>query len=196
MKKLKVILILLVILTISLGPTLLYAAGKHQESGQGRKIWDIVWRFINFFILVFVIVKYGRKPLMGFINQHSAEAKETLDHHNALLAETEKEYQATLERLSHIENLIEEVKEYMRQDAERAQKRILEDAQQTAALMLTDAKEHAGNMLQNAQQQVKRELVEMAVREAEKRIRQQIQPEDQEKLIRDYVANLAAAAQA
>ena len=48
-------------------------ASDKQEASKSRQIWDIIWRFINFFILVFVLVKYARKPLMGFLHGHSQE---------------------------------------------------------------------------------------------------------------------------
>lgn len=191
MKVFRIFLVLLVVLTLTLGPVLAQAAGGKDEMSQGRKIWKTIWRFINFFILAFVIVKFGRKPLVDFLSNHGVEVGERLDRTKNVLDETETEYRKTEAKLARIEDLITEVKAYMEQDAERLKQRILEDAEENSKHMISEAKEIAESRLKAARDKVKNELVELAMAEAEKIIREHIAVKDQDRLIDEYMGRVA-----
>ncbi|MDY6852559.1 MAG: ATP synthase F0 subunit B [Thermodesulfobacteriota bacterium] len=191
MKLFRIFLVLLVAMTLTLGPVLAQAAGTQDEMSQGRKIWKTVWRFINFFILAFVIVKFGRKPLMNFLSSHGAEVGGQLDKIKNVLNETETEYRKTEAKLARIEELIAEVKSYMAQDAERLKQKILDDAENNSKHMIREAKEVAESRLKAARDKIKNELVELAMAEAEKIIREHIAAEDQDRLIGDYMGRVA-----
>ena len=197
MKTIKKLLILTVVLVVALGPALAMAADETTDTTEevtspGMHLWHNVWKFLNFFILAFVIYKYGRKPLMGFINKHSSEIGDTLERDKERLAAAQAEFEETEARLGKLEQLIEEVREYIRLDAERAKREILEDAESSSALILSDAKERAQIMVQQAQENLKTELVDMVFEEAEKLIKQNIKTEDHDRLIDDYMGHLAA----
>ena len=49
------------------------AAPASASSGEWRPVYDEVMLWVNFFILAFIIVKYGRKPLMNFLNGQKDE---------------------------------------------------------------------------------------------------------------------------
>ncbi|MBW2449150.1 MAG: hypothetical protein JRE92_01825, partial [Deltaproteobacteria bacterium] len=38
-----------------------------EKSSNWRPIYDLILRYINFGIIVFVIVKYGKTPIMNFL---------------------------------------------------------------------------------------------------------------------------------
>ncbi len=201
MKLLRIGLIISIVLAVVLAPALILAQqsdGDVEKEGPStaRKIWNIVWRFINFFILAFLIVKYGRKPFKEFLSKHSTDINEEMEHGRKLLTEAEAEYQETQVKLDQIEHLIGEVQEYMKTDGERNRQRILDDAQARAAQIMEDARERANTMIGKAREEVRKELIEMAWREAENLIRENISPEDQDRLIGQYVGEITEASQA
>ena len=199
MRKFKIALIILIALCVALAPAMVLAKKHHGDQPTGpsdsRVIWDIVWKFINFFILVYVIVRFGRKPLMGFLKTHSAEIGERLDQQKDLLQEAEAEYQETEGRLTKLEELVVEVEERIKVDAQRAKQSILEDAQRESSFLMSEAEERAKHIIEQAREGVKQELVEIAWQEAERLIREKIAVKDQNRLIKEYLSGLEGAVQ-
>ena len=160
MKTLRSIFAVLIAVALVAAPLVACAAGEESGSGSGRHIWDTVWRLINFAVLVFVIYKYGRTPLMNFLRKHGESVGERLDKSKSLLAEAESEYQEVEARLNQIEDLIAQHREITLGEADRAKQRILDDANQNSELILADARELAGTRINQARDAVKAELVE------------------------------------
>jgi F-type H+-transporting ATPase subunit b len=167
MKTRKVLLTAMIVMMLCLAPVL---AGAQDEAGPGtfRQIWDISWRIINFFILVFLIVKFGRQPLMKFLRGHGQDIGERLDRNKALLEEAKAEYAETEKRLGEMESMIGDIQAYMQEEAQRARDRIIADAEKASETILSDARERAETEIRRAWAKVKNELVEQAVCEAER----------------------------
>ena len=196
MKYLKIIIISVLALTLLMAPIALAQDDQptHEGGGSFKKIWNTVWKYINFLILVFIIVKYGRKPLMDFLRKRSTDIGDRIAQQQSLLNEAQKEYQEAEEKLSHIEQLIKEIEEYVKSDALRTKEDLLTSAEETAKAILLEAEERARHTLHSAQAELKKELVELAISEAEKILRQHMSAEDQSRLIGNYVNNIASVA--
>ncbi len=197
MKLLRIVLIAMIVVVLAAGPLLAAAGGKDKEGpSQGRQIWDTVWRIINFGILVFFLVKYARRPLMAFLRKHGADIGERLENYQAQLAKAKDEYAQTQERLADIQKMIAEIETYMKDEAERARQKIIDQARKNAEHLLDEAKEIASTEVGMARERVKTELVELVITEAEKAIRRDIKPEDDTRLIGDYIGRVTKVADA
>ena len=167
-------------------------ASEAEESGSFRKIWDLIWLFINFFIFMFVLVKYGRKPVTEFISNYGSGIGKDLEKTKSLLAQAEEEFQQSEDTLDQLDKKIEELEEFNQMQAERARKKLLEDAEESSKMIISQARTLAGSELRKARAAAKAELVEMALEEAEKKIREQLRPEDDERLINEYMDHIAS----
>ncbi|MBU2552614.1 MAG: ATP synthase F0 subunit B [Proteobacteria bacterium] len=200
MKILRIVLVVIIALSFILAPAAAMASkAKSGEEGakgpsEAREIWDTVWKFLNFFILVFALVKYGRKPLMSFLSKQSVEIGERIEESKDLLAQAEEDYQATEARLSEMENLIQDIRGYMQDEAVRTKKRIVDEARSASEQIVAESRDVADVLIRKAHDTLKAELVEMAMAEVEKRIRESITREDEDRLIGEYVDQLAAEA--
>ena len=166
-------------------------AAEAEETGSFRKTWDFVWLFINFFILLIVLVKYGRKPLTDFLSRYGSEIGEKLENTKSLLAGAEEEYRKNEEKLAELDKKIEELEELTSVQARLARERILEEAEENSRLIISRARDSAETEIRKAGAAVKAELVEMALDEAEKKIKEQLQPEDDEQIIDEYVNSIS-----
>ena len=198
MKLLKIILVLMVVFSLAFAPAAALAAKKKGDEGPSpvRKVWDTVWLFINFFVLVFVIVKYGRKPLMDFLAEKRVEIAENLETVQDRLSSAEAEYKEAMTNLEQMQEKIGEIEEYMRQDAERNRERILEEAQEKSRIIMAEAKERAESSIKNAYARVREELIDIAINTAQKKITESLSDEDETRLVDEYLSDLSAKAQA
>ena len=72
-----------------------------EGSSHWRPVYDLIMRWINFGIIVFVVYKYARKPLMKFLRGHKEKVAEEIE-----ALETRKEEMVT--RISQTQKDIEE----------------------------------------------------------------------------------------
>ncbi len=177
-------------LVFSLAAVSVAGAAEAKETGSFRKIWDLVWIFLNFAIMVFLLVKYGRKPLVDFLARYSSDIGENLDKNKSALASAEEEYQESEKKLADLGEKIEELEELTQAQARRVREKILEEAEEGSKLIISRARDQAGLEIRKARASVKTELVEMALDEAEKKIKEQLRPEDEERIIDEYVKRL------
>ena len=49
-----------------------------EPAGNWRSIYDLILRWINFLILAFIIVKYGKKPLINFLQIRREETERNI----------------------------------------------------------------------------------------------------------------------
>jgi len=177
-------------LLLVLAATGLVWAAETEGSGSFRKTWDMVWLFINFFILMFLVVKYGRKPATEFLSKYGSDIGKNLEHTKSLLAKAEEEFRQSEDKLVELDKKIEELEELTQTQAELARKKILEDAEEGSKMIISQARDLAEFEIRRARAAAKVELVEMALEEAEKKIREQLRPEDDERLINEYMDHI------
>ena len=114
-------------ITAILGILLLTTSAAAAEPGW-RPIWDKVMLWINFFIFVFLAVKFGKKPLMNFLQGQKDEVADQIHRlqkqKNALEAQIKKTH-AMIED-SNVR--FEQIKSRIIEDGERSRQKIIEDA--------------------------------------------------------------------
>ena len=125
MKAYRKILILIVILALLVPAVALASIGEGPS--DARKIWDKVMLFINFGIFVFVIVKFGRKPLMDFLRGHGSEIDQNLEKMKTLLEEAQAEFEESRKRLDSAAERVAELKKRTRAEAEKLKDEIGKD---------------------------------------------------------------------
>ena len=193
MRVLRTILVLTIVLSIVLVPLIAFgqdSGGGGDEVSSARKIWDTVWRFVNFFVLAFIIYKFGRVPLLDFLQRHGKDIGDRMNATKIDLEEAETEFKATQAKLDQIEDQIAELKDYFHLEAEKAQERIISEAREMSEMILSDAKEQAAMGVKGARDKVKADLVDQIIEEVEGLIRRNLASEDHERMIKDYLAGI------
>jgi F-type H+-transporting ATPase subunit b len=194
MKLLRILLVVLVIIAI-LAPSMALAKKDHEKEGPTpfRKAWDEIWRWINFFILVFVIVRYGGKPIKEFLAKQYRQEVERVEQHRSMVDEARSEYESALKRLEEIEETTREIETFIMADAERLKREIIEDAEKMSEQIIEEARDRAMMRILNARQNLKKELVEEVFAKAEELIRRNIVSEDRERMIETNINEIAVA---
>jgi len=153
-----------------------------EEGGNWRSTYDMVMLWVNFCILAFVIVKFGKGPIMNFLRGQKEdiareihEMEEEKGKAAALSAETRK-------TLEESESRFEDLKAKIVQQGERKKQEIIEDARRHSQIMMEMAKQRVENQILVAKQAVKGELVDMAVQLATRQLPKMITEEDNQRL--------------
>jgi F-type H+-transporting ATPase subunit b len=163
--------------------------------GEWRPVYDKVMLWVNFFILAFVLVKYGRKPLMNFLNGQKDEIADQIHRlqkeKNALEAKIKKA--ASMVEDSNVR--FEEIKTRIIADGERTRREIIENAQAQSKNIIEAEKLKASNQIVQAKARFMSELVDEASSLALSKLPAQITDADQEKLQELFIANIPRAGQ-
>lgn len=189
MKAHRKIFILIFILALLVPAVALAAIGEGPS--DARKIWDKVMLFVNFGIFVFIAVKFGRKPLMDFLRGHGSKIDQNLEKMKTLLDEAQAEFEESRKRLDSATERVAELERRTRTDAEKLKDEILSQAQHNSIHILDDSRNRAETEMKRAWEKVKLELIEMAIAEAERLIRENIQREDDSRMIDDYLTKIS-----
>jgi len=160
--------------------------------GIDRAMWDAAWRWINFAILVYLILRYLKGPVVKFIQDRRlavAGVFERLQEKEEALGRRRQEQEALL---AGLDDKIESIKAYYHEIGREEKEKILADAERLRRQILEDAKATAVREFEEAKKRLREEVVEMAVSLAEARIRKKITKKDQRQLLDGYVAQLEA----
>jgi len=164
-----------------------YAAVKVSPA---RKIWDTVMLFVNFGILVFIFLKFGRKPLVDFLRNQARKIEENLRSAESELQGARAKMSSEAEKLKEIEKRIQEIRAVLIDAAERGKQEIIEQAKLEAEHMLERAEAEAAYKLAKARKELKEELIDTAISLLEQRLKKGITVEDNERLVNQFVTEL------
>ncbi|SMC16906.1 ATP synthase B/B' CF(0) [Desulfacinum hydrothermale DSM 13146] len=166
------------------------AAASSTVFGIERATWDLAWRWINFGIFVFLLVKYLKDPLVSFLKERREEIAQVFER----LEEKEealKRQQEEQERLlAQLDEKIESIRAHYHQIGQEEKEKILAQAERTRKQILEDAKAAAQRDFEEAKKRFRAEVVDMAVALAEQRLKKKITKKDQTKLLQAYLGQL------
>jgi len=156
-----------------------------------RPIYDEVMLWINFFILVFIIVKYGKKPLLNFLQGQKDEVADQIHRlqkqKNALEAKIKK----THSMIKDSSVRFDQIKSRIIKDGERSKQKIIEDARAQSKNIMEVEKLKATNQILQAKDQFMSELLDEASALAIKKLPSEINDSDHNKLLDLFLSNIS-----
>ena len=167
------------------------AGGDLWASGGGGGFsFEIIWQIIAFALLVFLLVRMLKKPLAAFLAKRREEVRSSLDQASKKEAEAQKVMAACEKKLETLSQEIQELHETIRQEGEEERKRIIERAGEEGERVGKQAQIIAEHEVKKAKAALKKEMVDLSVELAERLLKETIQPQDQERLVREYIGKL------
>jgi F-type H+-transporting ATPase subunit b len=190
-KRLRFLLVSVLVITV-VGCLALTAFAAETEKGPSsfKKIWMHSWRVLNFLILAYLLVRLLKKPLSSFFQESARVIREQLQGTEQSCLEAEQELQEVENRLEALGQEIDKLQGVIGEHGERERDKIIANARQTAEQMLEKAKLEAAYSAQQAKNQLRLEVIDVAVRMAAESIRKAIESSDQERLVKEYLQDL------
>jgi F-type H+-transporting ATPase subunit b len=150
----------------------------------------LVAAFFNFFVLMFVLYRFGKKPLMDGLAKRKRGIMHDIEAADALKVQSEERLKNYERQMSRIEERRKELEEEHRQQWEIEKKRILEEARDKSERLRRDARFRVEQELKQARIDLTRASVDAAVAAAEELVQARIEKTDQDRLADAYLTGV------
>ena len=184
MKRLYRIVPLLAVLVLAVATACPAAEGGE---GGGRQIWDMVWRIVNFLILVAILWKLLADKIKTYFSDRRIEIAEMIDTADKARTEAEKQFADYQSRLKNIDRDIQEIRDAIMGELEGEKQRIIEEGKVVAERIIEQAKWSAEQEIVKAKNSLRNQVVDMAGDMASGLVTNSMTPEDQKRLIEEYL---------
>jgi len=184
--------LLCAVLVVLLGLLAFSALAAEGQAGKIslKNIWMNSWRVLNFLILAFFLVKLLKEPLGNFFKESARVIREKLQGTEEAYLEAEKELGEMERQLESLDEEIQKLRQAIGTQGQKERDKIIASAEQTAEHLLEKAKLEAAYSVEQARSQLRRAVIDEAVKIAEESVRKAINKKDQERLVDEYLRSL------
>ena len=154
---------------------------------------DYFWKIFNFGIIVALLYFFARKPFMAFLRQRTELIEKTLKEAQEAKELAQKALREVEERFKTKDTEIEKILSASRAIGEDEQKRLIEQSDKLREKILEQAKANIEYELKHAKEVIKAEAVEIAIELAEKKLKEKLTKEEQEKLLGESIAKIGGS---
>lgn len=177
--------------TLFAGVLMLFFPETAMAADSGwRPFYDVAMRWINFIILVAVIVKYGREPIKNFLRLQKGEVVSQLDELDGEKVRILGEIKAAKKQGVKNQARFKELKDRLIAQGETRKQQFIEQAKQQSTIMLEETRRKMENRIVQAKASLKMELLDMAMDQAVKKLPELITDGDSQRLLDDYMHSL------
>lgn len=147
---------------------------------------------LNFGLLAFIIVRFGRKPLAEALAARKKSVMQEIDNATRLKDEAEGRLADYEDKLQNLDETLEQLKKDYAAQSRIEREHVLAEAAERRERMKRDVEFRLQQEAKAAKQQLLQEAVERAVAEAEELIKKRVTKGDLDQMADDFLAGLAA----
>jgi F-type H+-transporting ATPase subunit b len=160
-------------------------------AGDGESTWraayDEVMLWLNFGILAFLLVKYGRGPLINFLKSEVQRTSEDIEQAEKSKRRMDEKVQEMTAAAQNRRERLQSLKERLIREGERKRREIIESARNDGRIMLEQTRLDIDHQINEARERLKAELIDRAVEAALGRLPGVITADDQKKLVETFI---------
>jgi F-type H+-transporting ATPase subunit b len=160
---------------------------------SGHVNWlEWVFKFVNFGVLVAILVKFAAKPFKNAFVTRSRAVQEKIDESARLLREAETLRTEYERRLAALDEEIATFKKGVLADAEREKAKILAEASAMTARIHEQARLMYQQEMKDVQGRMKGEIVRLALARAETVLAEKMTKADHDKMVEEFMQKLGS----
>lgn len=163
----------------------------HGDSAQRTK--ELIWRTMNFVVLAGALIVLLKKPVANGLESRRQGIKDQLEDLERQKSEAEAKLNEYQQRLNQLDKEVENIIAQYIKDGEAAKVKIIEEAKAAAEKLEQQAKKNIEHEFEKVREQLKADMVNQAVAIAETLIKDNINEEDQKKIIGEYLTKVVEA---
>lgn len=170
------------------------AAGQghdSEEHGQhhGSPL-SIVWKWGNFILLFGGLAYYLRRPLREFLQARARGIEEGLASGKRAQEEAAGKMSAIEARLASLDEEIDGLRQQAARESEEERRRIIDSSRAEAEKVVAMAKREIEGLQRSARLELKAHVAGLAVDLAEERLRRDLEPSQNQRIISRFVRSL------
>jgi len=166
-----------------------FAAGSAND---WRQTYDLVMRWLNFVILVFLLIKFGKNPLMNLLRQRKGELQREINRAEEKRNKAQARVKEANKLLDESVVRLEDRKEKIIKQGENRKQEIIRNGQKESKLLLQEAKRKLYAQFLSARKTFQAEMIDEAMEIVFERLPPQISAEDNQKLLNQYFARVSS----
>lgn len=163
------------------------AAGGGGHGDSSAQWWDLLWRVLNFAVLVGALVFLLRKPVKAALSGRSDAIKDELEDLERKKAEAEQALSDAEARLKDIEAQQAEIIDGFVRAGETEKERIVQAAEKSAERIKALADMTISQEIKRAREELLDEIAEKSAAMAEDLLKSSITKDDQKRLVGEYL---------
>lgn len=152
-----------------------------------RADYDLIMRWINFGILMALVIKYARAPVKNFLKDKQAEVARSIRQVEEEKRHFEMQIQESRTRLASGRERMKLVREKIIAEGHRCREELIAQAQHQSRYMLQSARLKIDARIRDNIRQFRMELIDMAYETASARLPGLLNGEDHERFISDWL---------
>ncbi|HXU04879.1 MAG TPA: ATP synthase F0 subunit B [Polyangia bacterium] len=160
----------------------------HEPSIDGKRL---AFQVLNFGVLVFLLVKFGGPAVSKALLARHQQIKSDLASAAEVRAAAEARFEKQEKRLASLEHEIAAITASIKQEAEAEKVRLIALAEERARRIREESEFIIEQQIKQAEEDLRREVAAAAVALAEKIVRSQLGPGDQQRMIDAFVGDIA-----
>ena len=173
-------------------PRMLWAqvSAKESKEASSEAPHELLYKTINFAILVGALGYVLRKPMAGFFSSRSASIRKSLDEGRKALEASQSQLKAVEEKLRGLEAEIAEFKAAATREMETERERLQKSSAEEAARILESARAQTDTAVRGAKLELKNYAALKSVALAEQLIRTRLDDSGRKRLVAQFTATL------
>lgn len=174
-----------VLIQAVLNDTVLWAA--ESQGSSWRDTYDPIMKWVNFAILLFVIVKYAGPPLVNFLRAQGRDIEREMTRIEKQKAEMLYHLKQVQKQLSQSDTRMTEIRQRIIDEGKRRKAAIIREAEEESRRLIESAGKKAEAHLLEAKRKLQEELIDLAADRALQTLPKVVRTEDRERMIASYL---------
>jgi F-type H+-transporting ATPase subunit b len=169
---------------------LAFAAGGGGQEGKGDsgKIKDLLYRCLNFALLVIILfVEIKKTTATRFLSARREEISKMFDDLRRDRADAENRYKELEKKLKEFEKTKKEIIEQFREEGAAEKDKIIAEAKERAKQILAQADLTIEREIQAARDKLMERIIDVSAQKAQEIIAKEIKDSDQDQLVNDFI---------
>ncbi len=167
-----------------------FGAGHGEEGEHGNLMKEYAYKIFNFVLIVGVLWWFGKKPVGDFLKKRTELIEKTLTEAKEAKEAALKALQEAETRVKTKDAEVEAILSAAKKSGEQERDRIIAETGKLRDKILEQAKTNIDYELKHAKEAIKAEAVELAMELAEKKLKDKLTKEEQEKLLDESLVKI------
>lgn len=185
----KIVLILLFIVMSCILPAAVLASAEGGESGWGW--WETTGRWLNLAVLFGIIYYFSRGFISKFFSDRREGIRTEIEEAEAARRNAEAELAEMKDRMTRLDEELEELHKQAEESANREKERIEAEAVAESEKIISSVKGEVEGLMRAARDELKSYAGELAVDLAAKKIRSEMDEKNREQVVKRFLDDLS-----